>query len=91
MAVVDPPCGIAFKVDDGCSRARNAIACDLLGQAGAWAEPPAGLAGDIRPKLRNVRGTVVGEILVDVPLDRFRTEGDARVAGGAPAAAAPRR
>lgn len=91
MAVVDPPRGIAFKVDDGGSRARNAIACDLLGKAGAWSEPPDGLAGDLRPQLRNVRGTVVGEIVVDVSLDRSRTEHDARIAGGAPAAAVPRR
>ena len=85
MAVVDPPRGIAFKVDDGGSRARNAIACDLLGKAGAWSEPPAGLAGDFRPLLRNVRGTVVGEIVVDVAVARSPAE-DARAAGDAPAA-----
>lgn len=91
MAVVDPPRGIAFKVEDGGSRPRNAIACDLLGKAGAWPEPPAGLAGDLRPQLRNVRGTVVGEIVVDVALERSPAEEGARPAGGAPAAAAPRR
>jgi L-asparaginase II len=91
MAVVDPPRGIAFKVEDGGSRPRNAIACDLLGKAGAWPEPPAGLAGDLRPQLRNVRGTVVGEIVVDVALERSPAEEGARPAGGAPAAAAPPR
>lgn len=90
MAIADPPRGIAFKLDDGASRARNAVACALLGAAGAWTETPASLAGDVRPELRNARGTVVGEIVADIPLGWARGEDPARAAG-APAAALPRR
>lgn len=63
------PRGIAFKVDDGGSRARFAIAMDIMGKLGEWpGGPPASLAGYVRPLLRSVRGIPVGEIVADVPL-----------------------
>jgi len=86
MAIADPLRGIAFKLDDGSSRARNAVACALLGQAGAWTEVPASLAADVRPELRNARGTAVGEIVTDVPLAWARAATPARATGAPPAA-----
>jgi L-asparaginase II len=80
MAIADPLRGIAFKLDDGSSRARNAVACALLGQAGAWTEVPAALAADVRPELRNARGTAVGEIVAEVPLAWSRSAAPARAA-----------
>jgi L-asparaginase II len=90
MAIADPLRGIAFKLDDGSSRARNAVACALLGKAGAWTEVPSALAGDVRPALRNARGTAVGEIVTDVPLAWSRGE-SVLASGGAPPPAVPLR
>ena len=88
----EAPLGIAFKADDGGSRARFAIACDLLRQAGAWTEAPPALAADVRPTLRNVRGTVVGEIVAQAPLEWRRAGRFGRAPDGGPAVAAvPRR
>jgi len=86
----DAPLGIAFKVDDGGSRARFAIACDLLRQAGAWTEAPGGIAGDVRPPIRNVRGTVVGEIVSEAHLEWARAGRFGRAPDG-DVAAVPRR
>ena len=67
------PRGIAFKVDDGSSRARYAIALDILGKLGVWrGAPPADLRTDLRPAIVNARGLPVGEIVVDVPLGKPR-------------------
>lgn len=59
--------GIAFKVDDGGGRPRNAVALDFLRKLGE--EIPAGVADSVRPALKNVRGLSVGEIVPDVPLE----------------------
>lgn len=65
---IAPGTGIAFKTDDGGARARNAIAIDLLGKTGTLTEVPETLREFARPTVRNVRGTAVGEIVADVPL-----------------------
>lgn len=65
--------GIAFKVEDGSSRSRDAISLDVLDRLGRL--PPASrrrLAAYRRPVVRNVRGWDVGEIRADVPLERDR-------------------
>jgi L-asparaginase II len=63
--------GIAFKIDDGGARSRNAIAMNLLGKIGEWCgTAPGSLAEYVRPRLRNARNIPIGEIIADVPLRR---------------------
>jgi len=61
--------GIAFKLEDGGGRARDAITIDVLDRLGRL--PPAArrqLASHRRPAVRNARGLAVGEIVPEVPL-----------------------
>lgn len=59
--------GLAFKIDDGGARPRNAVALDFLKKLG---EPvPPAVADSVRPALKNARGLCVGEIVPDVPLE----------------------
>jgi len=82
IGVASPrPLGIAFKIDDGSSRARSAVAVDLLTRLEVWATVPEALRRDVRPELTNVRGTPVGEIVADVPLETRETVA-ARAPGG---------
>jgi len=84
IGVASPrPLGIAFKIEDGASRARSAIAVDLLTRLGVWVKVPDGLSRDVRPLLTNARGTAVGEIVADVALETRR-------AGAGRPTAAPR-
>jgi len=87
---VAPGTGIAFKTDDGGARARNAIAIDLLRKIGALDDPPESLRGFVRPTVRNVRGTAVGDIVADVPLERRAVRRPARAEARAGSPAAPR-
>jgi len=83
IGVASPrPLGIAFKIDDGSSRARSAVAVDLLTRLEVWSTVPEALRRDVRPELTNVRGTPVGEIVADVPLETRETVA-ARAPGGA--------
>ena len=61
--------GIAFKLEDGGARARDAVALDILARLGRLA--PAArrrLARYVSPVLRNARGLEVGRICAEVPL-----------------------
>src|SRR6185369_1052865 len=62
--------GIAFKLEDGGARARDAVALDILARLGRL-PAPAGrrLSRHRAPALRNVRGLLVGRIEAAVPLD----------------------
>jgi L-asparaginase II len=65
----DPPIGIAFKIEDGSARARDAVALQTLRKAGVFeGAVPGGLAEYIRPVVRNVVGREVGEIVADLSL-----------------------
>jgi L-asparaginase II len=61
--------GIAFKLEDGGSRARDAVTLDVLERLGRF-RPAARrqLASHFRPVIRNARGLAVGEIVAEVPL-----------------------
>ena len=63
--------GIAFKMEDGSARARDAVALDLLTRLGLF-PPAARRALEVyrSPILRNVRGQDVGRIEAEVPLQR---------------------
>ena len=61
--------GIAFKLEDGATRARDAVSLDVLARLGRLPERVRrSLAEHLAPVLRNRRGLVVGEIRADVPL-----------------------
>jgi len=70
IGISSPGRGMAFKIDDGGGRARNAVAMSLFGKVeGLPGGPPPALAEFLRPAIRNVRGICVGEIVADVPLE----------------------
>jgi L-asparaginase II len=61
--------GIAFKLEDGSVRARDAVGLDILARLGRLpASARRRLARHLSPVLRNVRGLEVGRIEADVPL-----------------------
>ncbi len=61
--------GIAFKMEDGSSRARDAVALDILEHLRRLSDPARrSLAPHRCPVVRNVRGTAVGRIEAEVPL-----------------------
>jgi L-asparaginase II len=63
--------GIAFKLEDGSARARDAVALDVLARLHRLPGPARRLLSrHVSPVLRNVRGLVVGSIEADVPLRR---------------------
>jgi L-asparaginase II len=70
IGVEAPALGIAFKIDDGGGRARFAVAMDLVEKFGGGA--PAALGEYARPRLRNARGTSVGEVIAEVPIEAVR-------------------
>ena len=76
MATVRSPRGIAFQVDDGGMRARNAIACDLLGRVGLEGASGA-LAGDLRRRPKRA-GDRRREIVTDIAFERAPAEEPAR-------------
>jgi L-asparaginase II len=58
--------GIALKIEDGSSRARDAIVCAVLARLGLLrAEDRRRLGVHVRPAVRSVRGRKVGEIVAD--------------------------
>lgn len=63
--------GIAFKLEDGSSRARDAVSLEILAALGRL-DPVASrrLAPHRRPVIRSVRGQEVGEIRAGIALER---------------------
>jgi L-asparaginase II len=66
--------GIAFKLEDGSPRARDAVALDILAKLERLpASARRLLSGHVSPVLRNVRGLAVGRIEADVPLRKVES------------------
>jgi L-asparaginase II len=67
------PAGIAFKIEDGSSRGRDAVSFALLDQLG-YLDAPARrrLAEHETIPLRNASGRLVGRIEAAVPIRRMR-------------------
>ncbi len=64
--------GIAFKMEDGSARARDAVALDILDRLGWLSDSTAPRLAPYRsPVIRNVRGLRVGRIEAGVPLERI--------------------
>ncbi len=64
--------GIAFKLDDGSARARDAVALDILSRLGLLAgSRRRALASYLSPVVRNARGLHVGRIVAEVPLENL--------------------
>jgi L-asparaginase II len=64
--------GIAFKIEDGSSRTRDAVTLDILARLGRL--PGAArrlLSRHLAPVVRNVRGFAVGRIEAVVPLEQL--------------------
>ena len=62
--------GIAFKLEDGSTRARDAVGLAILARLGRLpASARRDLSRHVSPLLRNVRGLEVGRIEADVPLE----------------------
>lgn len=67
------PSGIAFKIEDGSSRGRDAVSIELLDQLGYLdSDARALLAGRESIPLRNAAGALVGRIAAEVALRRMR-------------------
>ena len=65
----DKALGVAFKLEDGSSRARDAVALDILARLGRLSPAArARLSRHVAPSVRNVRGLEVGKIVAEVPL-----------------------
>lgn len=65
--------GLAFKIEDGSARARDAVTLALLSRAGALPDDARrALAAYAEPVLHNARGVDVGRIEADPPLLRSR-------------------
>jgi L-asparaginase II len=67
----EPSVGIAFKIEDGGTRARDAVALSILDRLG-WLSRRAGreLASFVAPPVVNAAGAVVGSIRAEVPIIR---------------------
>ena len=66
--------GIAFKLEDGSTRARDAVALDVLARLGRLpASARRLLSRYLSPVLHNVRGLTVGSIEADVPLEEVES------------------
>ncbi len=62
--------GIAFKLEDGSSRARDAVTLDILARLRRLPGPARRLLSKhLAPVVENVRGLAVGRIEADVPLE----------------------
>jgi L-asparaginase II len=75
--------GIAFKIEDGSARPRDAVTLSALDRLGALPlEARRALAGYAEPRIHNALGLEVGRVEADVPIDRGgrrrRTDGGAR-------------
>jgi L-asparaginase II len=65
----DPALGIAYKIEDGSSRARDAVALELLERLGRLGRRGARLLGRHRaPRVLNSRGIEVGRIQAEVSI-----------------------
>jgi L-asparaginase II len=61
--------GIAFKLEDGSARARDAVALDILSRVDRLpGSARRALARYLSPVVRNARGLDVGRIVAEVPL-----------------------
>jgi L-asparaginase II len=68
----DRALGIAFKVEDGSSRARDAVALDILTRLDRLPAAARGLLSPhIAPIVTNARGVEVGRIVARVPLKKW--------------------
>jgi len=68
-STVSPAVGIAFKIEDGSTRARDAVALEILAQLGRLPDAAARrLAAYRRPDVTNAAGRVVGSIRPAVSL-----------------------
>lgn len=67
----EPSIGIAFKIEDGGTRARDAVALAILDRLG-WLSPRVrrALADFASPPIVNAAGAVVGSIRAEVPIIR---------------------
>jgi L-asparaginase II len=66
-----PAIGIAFKIEDGSLRARDAVTLDILKRLGDLPEPiRRALASYAEPRLLNAAGADVGRIEAQAPLTR---------------------
>jgi len=67
----DKALGIAFKLEDGSSRARDAVALDILARLDRLPDAArAGLSPHLAPIVTNARGLEVGRIVARVPLKK---------------------
>ena len=63
--------GIAFKLEDGSSRARDAVALDILARLSRLPHAArALLSHHVSPRVTNARGLEVGRIVARVPLKK---------------------
>ena len=66
-----PATGIAFKIEDGSARPRDAVTLDLLSKLGRLPEPiRRALSAYAEPAVYNARGADVGRIEADAPIAR---------------------
>jgi L-asparaginase II len=73
-----PAIGIAFKIEDGSLRARDAVTLDVLKRLGDLPEPiRRALTSYAEPRLLNAAGADVGRIEAQAPLTR-KTVGSRR-------------
>lgn len=64
--------GVAFKLEDGSGRARDAVALDILARLGHLGGPARRrLARYVSPVVRNAAGLDVGRIVAEVPLEKL--------------------
>jgi L-asparaginase II len=69
-----PAVGIAFKIEDGSSRSRDAVTLEILERIGRLPSAAArALAAYRRPVVRSVRGDPVGAIVPDAGLERLES------------------
>lgn len=67
------PRGVAFKIEDGGGRARNAVTMELMQKLGEFPEGvPRRLSQFVNPALCNARGLTVGEIRAEVSTESGR-------------------
>jgi L-asparaginase II len=65
--------GIAFKIEDGSARPRDAVTLDILSRLGRLPEPiRRTLAAAAEPRVHNARGLDVGRIEAEVPIEGVR-------------------
>ncbi|HLV66626.1 MAG TPA: asparaginase [Polyangiaceae bacterium] len=78
FAFRDPPFAVAVKIHDGSARALAPVCLAVLRRLGIVGEhPPEALVRYDRPRIKNHRGIVTGEIVATVELARVEAPADA--------------